>query len=202
MNESSSDNSLTPRPQRTQSLHQRVVTQVRKLSKSGKSKPHTMPPSSRPATDASRDDYKRPSSRARPESRRSQDSLRSHDHSERRHQEHLLKCASSSRLSPSIRSNTASTGMSYAPSIVTSDTTLQSPMSPSFYPVSHHPSASLHLSLCAYPSNDRLHFDATGTLWVAVEVAAVVKVDDSVNAGQSTTSFGPSLAVGIVIDNS
>jgi hypothetical protein len=201
LNESSSDNSITPRPRRTQSLHQRVVTQVRKLSKSGKAKPNTMPSSSRPAVESSGDDFKRPSSRARPESRRSQDSQRS-DHLERKHQEHLLKCSSASRLSPSVRSNTLSTGISYAPSIVTSNTTLQSPTSQNFYSVSHHPSASLHLSMCAYPSNDRLHGDAAGTLWVAVEVAAAVKVDDSGNSTQSTSCFGPSLAVGVVIDNS
>jgi hypothetical protein len=201
LNESSSDNSITPRPRRTQSLHQRVVTQVRKLSKSGKANPNTMPSSSRPAVESSGDHSKRPSSRARPESRRSQDSQRSQDRVERKHQEHLLKCSSASRLSPSVHSNTLSTGISYAPSVVTSDTTLQSPTSQSFYPV-YHPSASLHLSLCAYPSNDRLHADAAGTLWVAVEVAASVIVDDSVNSGQSTSCFGPSLAVGIVIDNS
>jgi hypothetical protein len=179
-----------------------VVTQVRKLSKSGKAKPNTMPSSSRSAVEASGDDFKRPDSRARPESRRSQDSQRSHGNPERMHQEHLLKCSYSARLSPSTRSNTVSTGMSYAPSIVTSDTTLQSPTSQSFYHMSHHPSASLHLSLCAYPSNDRLHSDATGTLWVAVEVAARVKVDENDNSRQSTSSFGPSLAVGVVIDNS
>jgi hypothetical protein len=184
MNETSSDNSITPRPRRTQSLHQRVVTQVRKLSKSGRSKPNTMPSSARPAAESPHD--LRP---PRPETRRSQDSHHSHGHLP-------------SHISSSGRSNTLSTGTSCAPSIVTSDTTLQSPTSRSFYSLSHHPTASLHLSLSAYPSNDRLHADAAGTLWVAVEVAGSVNVDDNPNSSQPMSSSGPSLAVGIVIDNS
>ncbi len=188
MNETSSDNSVTPRPRRTQSLHQRVVTQVRKLSKSGRGKPNTMPSSPRPAAESPHD-LRPPKPRDGPETRRSQDSHHSHGHLP-------------SHISSSGRSNTVSTRTSCAPSVVASDTTLQSPTSQSFYSLSHHPTASLHLSLSAHPSNDRLHADAAGTLWVAVEVAGSVNVDDNPNSSQPTSSAGPSLAVGIVIDNS
>jgi hypothetical protein len=158
-----------------------------------------MPPlnfSARASSKHSEDDTKRPKWGDRAESGYPEDNL------EGNHQEHVLKCSTISRMSPTSRPTRLSTGNSFATSTVTSESSMQSPTNQSFYSLTHRPTASLHLSLSAYPTEDRLHADVSGTLWVAIEVSGSVHVDDESNFNQNMTCFGPSLAVGVVIDNS